>query len=129
MPHLPMDVYYRVVNISESYYILLNRLKKMENSVLNNTARKDGQPRGNQVSDTTAQKAEKIIGKQEECERKIKAIEKAMEPLGPLYKDLIRLYFFEHKDMRASDLPISHQEKKDVLAYFLTKLAQNLNEI
>jgi hypothetical protein len=127
--HLPMDVYYRVVNISESYYILLNRLKKMENSVLHNTPPKDGQPHGNQVSQPTEHKAERIIAKQEECERKIKAIEKAMEPLGPLYKDFIRLYFFEHKDIKIADLPISHEEKKNVLSYYLIRLAKTLNEI
>lgn len=127
--HLPMDVYYRVVNISESYYVLRNRLKQMENSVLHNTARKDGQPHGNQLSQPTEHKAERIIEKQEECERKIKAIEKAMESLGPVYKDFIKLYFFEHKDIRTADLPMSPEEKKDVRTYFLTKLAQNLNEI
>ena len=126
---LPIDVYYRVVNISESYYVLLNRLKEIENSVMYNTARKDGQPHGSQISDTTAHKAERIIVKQEECKRKITAIERALNPLGPLYKDFIKSNLFEHKDLQSIDLPLSPQEKKDVRKFFLIKVAQNLNEI
>lgn len=127
--NLPADVYYRVVNISESYYVLLNRLKKIENSALYNTARKTGQPHGNQVGNPTAHKAERIIEKQEECERKIKAIEQALNPLGPIYKDFVKLNFFEHRKLNDIDLPMSNQEKKDVRTFFLTKVARNLNEI
>ena len=126
---LPIDVYYRVVNISESYYVLMNRLKEIENSVLHNTALKDGQPHGNQISKPTEIKAEKIIEKQEECERKIKAIERALKPLGPLYKNFIQLNLFEHKNIKSIDLPMSSQEKQDVRKYFSTKVAQNSNEI
>ena len=127
--NLPADVYYRVVNIAESYYVLLKRLKKMESSALLNTAPKDGQPRGNQTADTTAHKAEQIIERQEECDRKINAIERALSPLGPIYKDFIRLNLFERKDMRLIDLPLSFQEKKDVRTFFLNRLARNLHEI
>jgi hypothetical protein len=126
---LPVDVLYRVVNISNSYYILLNRLKQFECSVMNNTSHNDGQPHSNQVGKPTEQKAEKIIEKQEECERKIKAVERAWNPLGPLYQDFIKLNLFEHKDMESIDLPMTLQERKEVRAYFLIKLARNLNEI
>ncbi len=126
---LPADVYYRVVNIAESYYVLRDRLKKMENSVLSGTARKDGQPRGNQISDTTAARAEKIIEKQAECDRKVRAIERAWNILGPLYKEFIRMNFFEHQDARNLDFPMSLEEKKEVRAFFLIRLARNLNEI
>jgi hypothetical protein len=93
------------------------------------TPHHDGQPHGNQVSNPTAQKAESISQKQEECERKIKAVERAWSPLGPLYKDFIKLHFFEHKDLESIDLPMTLQDKKEVRAYFLIKLARNLNEI
>jgi hypothetical protein len=126
---LPADVYYRVVNIAESYYVLRRKLKEMESSVLNGTARKDGQPKGNGISNTTAARAEKIIEKQAECERKIKAIERAWNILGPLYREFIRMNFFEHQDARELDFPMSPEEKKEVRAFFLTKLARNLNEI
>ncbi len=126
---LPADVYYRVVNISESYYVLRKRLKRIENSVLQSTVRKDGQPRGNQISNTTANRAEKIVEKQSECERKIEAIERALKPLGPLYKDFIKLHFFEHKKTEEIDLPMSVEEKRDVRKFFLIKVARNLNEI
>lgn len=109
---LPIDVYYRVLNISESYYILRNRLKEMGNSVLNGTARKDGQPHGSQISKPTENQAEKLIEKQAECERKINAIERALKPLGPLYKDFIKLNLFERRKMEWIDLPMSFQEKK-----------------
>lgn len=127
--NLPADVYYRVINIAESYYVLRDRLKKMENSVLNGTARKDGQPRGSGISNTTAARAEKIIDKQAECERKVKAIERAWNILGPLYKEFIRMNFFEHQDARELEFPMSDEEKKEVRAFFLIKLARNLNEI
>ena len=127
--NLPADVYYRVVNIAESYYVLRRRLKEMENSVLNGTARKDGQPRGNGISNTTATRAEKIIEKHAECERKVKAIEKAWNILGPLYKEFIRMNFFEHQDARDMEFQMSDEEKRDVRRFFLIKLARNLNEI
>ena len=126
---LPTDVLYRVVNISNSYYILINRLKQFECSVMNNTSPNDGQPHSNQVSKPTEQKAEKIIEKKEECERKIKAVERTWNPLGPIYKDFIKLNLFEHKDIESIDLPMTLQEKKEVRTYFLIKLARNLNEI
>lgn len=126
---LPMDVYYRVLNIAESYYVLLNRLKKLASVVPQSSPRKDGQPHGNQIADPTARKAERMVEKQEECERKIRAIERALKPLGPRYKDFIRLNLFEHKDVASIDLLMTAGEKKDVRTYFLTKLAQNLNEI
>ena len=126
---LPADVLYRVVNISSSYYILINRLKQFECSVMNNTSHNDGQPHSNQVGKPTEQKAEKIMEKQEECERKIKAVERAWNPLGPIYKDFIKLNLFEHKDIESIDLPMTLQEKKEVRSYFLIKLARNLNEI
>jgi hypothetical protein len=89
----------------------------------------DGQPHSNQVGKPTEQKAEKIIVKQEECERKIKAVERAWNPLGPIYKDFIKLNLFEHKDIESIDLPMTLQEKKEVRSYFLIKLARYLNEI
>lgn len=127
--NLPADVYYRVVNISNSYYILLDRLKRMEDSVMNKTVASDGQPRGNQVGNPTEHKAEKIIEKQTECERKIKAIERAFSVLGPRYQDFIKQHFFEHKVMKDIDLPMSVQEKQDVRTFFLNRVARNLNEI
>ena len=126
---LPPDVYYRVVNIASSYYVLLDRLKKMENSVMFKAPIKDGQPHGNQVIDTTAHKAEKIMQRQEECRRKIAAIELTWKHLGPVYKKFIKQHFFEHKAIESIDLPMSLQDKKDVRKFFLIKLARNLNEI
>jgi hypothetical protein len=127
---LPADVYFRVVNIAESYYVLLKRLKKIESSVLHGTAPpKNGQPHGNQISDTTASKAVKIINKQAECKRKIEAIEQSIKPLGPLYKDFIKLNFFEHRKAEEIELPMSSGDKQNVRRFFLTKLALNLNEI
>lgn len=125
---LPPDIYFRVVNIAESYYVLLKRLKKIESYVLYGTAPKDGQPRGNQISDTTSSKAEKIMSRQAECKRKIEAIELAQKPLGPLYKEFIKLNFFEHRKAEEIELPMSSEDKRDVRKFFLKKLAQNLNE-
>ncbi len=126
---LPTDVYYRVVNIANSYYVLLDRLKKMESTVMYKAPIKDGQPRGSQVSNPTEHKAEKIMQKQEECNRKITAIELTWKHLGPVYMEFIKQHFFEHKAMNSIDLPMSFQEKREVKAFFLVKLARNLNEI
>ncbi|HCM22824.1 MAG TPA: hypothetical protein DHW78_00655 [Ruminococcaceae bacterium] len=126
---LPADIYYRVINISSSYYALLDRLKKIENSVIYKAPVKDGQPHGGGISDPTARKTEKIVQKQEECNRKITAIERAWNHLGPIYKDFIKLHFFEHKAIERIDLPMSIQEKEDVRQVFLIQVARNLNEI
>lgn len=125
--NLPADIYYRVVNIASSYYVLLNRLKRIEDSVMYKTAVSDGQPRGNQVSNPTERKVEKITDKQAECRRKTEAIEQSLKGLGPKYQDFIKHYFFEHK--KSKDFPMSVQEKRDVVIVFLNRLARNLNEI
>jgi len=126
---LPADVYYRVLNIANSYYVLLDRLKIMENSIMFKAAIKDGQPHGNQLNDPTAHKAETIIHKQEECKRKITAIELTWKHLGPVYRQFINQHLFENKPMESIDLSMSIQEKEDVKKVFLVKLAKNLNEI
>lgn len=125
--NLPADIYYRVVNIASSYYVLLNRLKRIEDSVMYKTAVSDGQPRGNQVSNPTERKAEKITDKQAECRRKIEAIERSLDVLGPKYQNFIKHYFFEHK--KSIDFPMPIQEKREVVIFFLNRLARNLNEI
>ena len=126
---LPADVYYRVVNIAQSYYILLDRLKEMETSVIYRAPNRDGQPHGSQVSNPTADKAVKISERQEECERKIKAVERALNVLGPRYREFIKLHYFEHRKIEDIDLPMSPQERKDVRIFFLIRLARYLHEI
>ena len=74
---LPNDVYRNAVNISKSYYAMLWRRHEIEDEIISASHAPDGQPGGGGPGDPTGRKAERIIQRQAENERKIKAVEQA----------------------------------------------------
>ena len=128
--NLPNDIYREAVNTAKSYYALLRRQKDIEDEIINASPTSDGQPRGNQTSDTTAQKAEKIIKRQAQNDRKIKAIEQAWAVFTePYQREFIKLNLFENIRMDDINLPISQRSMKRLRHRFLLHIAENLNEI
>ncbi len=127
---LPNDVYRTAVNTAKSYYALLRRRKEIESEIIYQSPVSDGQPHGSGTSDTTGQKAERIILRQAENERKIKAVEQAWTVFSePWQREFIRLNFFEDIRDRDIELPISTRTMKRMRKAFLVSVAENLNEI
>lgn len=128
--NLPNDIYREVVNVAKSYYALLRRRKEIEDELINASPVSDGQPHGTTPGDPTARKAERIILRQAENDRKIKAVEQAWATFTePYQREFIKLNLFENIRMEDINLPISLRSMKRLRKKFLINIARNLNEI
>lgn len=128
---LPPDVYRLCMDIAHSYYNLLRRRHDIEQEIIFAGRLSDGQPRGNHRNDETADKAEHIVVRQTENERKIRAIEQAWHTAARdcTEREFIRLNLFEMVRMPYINLPLHRQTMKQVRKRFLVYLAENLHEI
>ena len=127
---LPNDVYYRVVSVAKAYYALIRRQKEIEQEIICQSSASDGMPRSPSVGNPTANKAERVIARQAEGERKIKAIEQAWAVFSePYQREFIKLNMFENIQMRDINLPVSIRSMKRIRKAFLYAVAENLNEI
>lgn len=127
---LPNDIYREAVNVSKSYYAMLRRRKEIEDEIINASPIQDGQPHGTTPSDVTGMKAERIILRQAENERKIKAVEQAWAMFSePYEREFIKLNLFEDIHMKNINLPMSIRSMKRLRHSFLLHVAENLNEI
>ncbi|HCW79767.1 MAG TPA: hypothetical protein DG942_01510 [Ruminococcaceae bacterium] len=127
---LPNDIYREAVNVAKSYYAMLRRQKEIEDEIINASHVQDGQPRGTTPGDATGSKAERIILRQAENGRKIKAVKQAWTTMTePFQREFIRLNFFENIRMDDINLPISSRSMKRLRHKFLLSVAENLHEI
>ena len=127
---LPNDVYRNAVNISKSYYAMLRRRHEIEDEIISASHAPDGQPGGGGPGDPTGRKAERIIQRQAENERKIKAVEQAWDEFAePYQREFIKLNLFENIRMDDINLPVSLRSMKRLRKKFLIQVAENLNEI
>lgn len=127
---LPNDVYRTAVNVSKSYYAMLRRQTDIEDEIIHSSSCSDGMPHGSGISDTTAQKAERVILRQEENSRKIKAVEQAWAIFTDIFqREFIKLNFFENIRMDDINLPICLRSMKELRKAFLFMVASNLHEI
>ena len=127
---LPNDVYRNAVNISKSYYAMLRRRHEIEDEIIQASHPPNGQPGGGGPGNPTERKAERIIQRQAENERKIKAVEQAWAAFSePYQREFIRLNLFENIRMDNINLPISLRSMKRLRHKFLINVAENLHEI
>lgn len=127
---LSPDVYRFCVDIARSYYTLLRRRKEIEEEIIFSARSSDGQPHGGGTSNETADKAERIILRQSENEREIKAIEQALsECRDNCEREFVKLNFFEGIWIRDISLPLSDRTMKRYRKQFLVRLAENLHKI
>ena len=127
---LPNDIYWEAVNISKSYYAMLRRREDIESEIINATPAQDGQPHGTTPSDVTGMKAERIILRQAENDRKINAVEQAWAIFTePYQREFIKLNLFENIRMESINLPFALITMKRLRKKFLIRVAENLNEI
>lgn len=127
---LPNDIYREAVNVAKSYYAMLRRQKEIEDEIINASQAPDGQPRGTTSGDATGSKAERIILRQAENDRKIKAVKQAWAMFTePYQREFIRLNLFENIRMDSINLPMAIISMKRLRKKFLIHVAENLNEI
>ena len=80
------------------------KLQDLQEEILESSATADGQPRGNTTSDTTAQKAEKLITSRSILivTRKLQNIDNALAKLSKEEKEIAEIIFFKgHKQVYA----------------------------
>lgn len=129
MERLEADTYSLCLIIAKSYYRLIKRQKEIEQDIIFSSRKADGRSQGN-AGNPTALKAERILLRQKENERKIKAIEHAWSGmLDDCEKIFIKKNLFERIPMQYIDLPMSFRTMKRVRKKFLIALAMNLYEI
>lgn len=127
---LDPDVYSRCVATAKGYYRMLQRQKEIEEEIIHETHAPDGQPRGSSVGDPTGRKVEKILQRQKENGRKIRAVEQAwMECEEDRERELIKRNLFEGMQMQYIQLDMSLRTMKRFRKRFLIRLAKNLREI
>lgn len=127
---LPNDIYREAVNVAKSYYAMLRRREEIETEIINASPVSDGQPHGTTPSDVTGSKAERILLRQAENDRKIKAVEQAWAVFTePWQREFIRLNLFENIRMDDINLPMAIISMKRLRKKFLVHVAENLNEI
>jgi len=109
---------------------MLRRRQEIENDIIHESPCSDGQPHGSGTSDTTAQKAERIILRQAENERKVNAVEQVWAIFAePCQREFIKLNFFENIRMDDINLPMAVISMKRLRKTFLMAVAENLHEI
>ena len=96
---IPWEIYRECTLIAKSYYDLLEQRRDIEKEILlGSNAPADGMPRSPGVGDPTEQKAEALIQRKAEVEKKIHALQTAFEHLEEEWeRKLIRLNLFREQ--------------------------------
>lgn len=129
---LESDVYSLCLVTAHSYYALLRRRDTLaDDIILASPPPPDGQPHGGNFSgNETADKAERLIQRQEHLDTKIKAIEQAWHSMpDETSREFIRLNMFERVPKEYISLPLSLRTMARRRHLFLVELAKNLYEI
>ena len=126
---LPPDTYHIVLTIAKSYYTLLRRRREIDDAIRWESRQVDGPP-GGAPGNPTARKAERLITKKDQNERKIQAIEKAWNEMSDdTERELIERNLFQKIPMNWINLPMSERSMKRVRRRFLRCLAEELGEL
>lgn len=94
--------------IQELYDYSSNKKKliEMQDNIINSSSSNDGQPRGNATSDTTSQKAEKLITSKSIIivTNKINNVERALDRLSKEDKDVVEIIFTKKKSQVQAEM-------------------------
>jgi len=128
---LKSDIYSLCLITAHSYYALLRRRDFLAKEIiLASPPPPDGQPSVHGGNNETADKAERLIMRQERLDIKIKAIEQAWNTMpDETSKEFIRLNMFERIGADYIALPLSRKTMYRRRHNFLAELAKNLYEI
>ena len=109
---------------------MLQRQREIEEEIIHETHAPDGQPRGSGTGDPTARKVEKILQRQRENDKKIRAVEQAwMRCDSDDEREFIKQNLFRHKQMQFINLPFSIITMKRYRKTLFNYLAEELREI
>ena len=102
---LPKHIRNYIIQELYDYKANKKKLIELQNDIINSSNYSDGQPRGNQTSDTTAQKAEKLITSKSLLivTSKINNIEKALDRLSEEDKKTVEIIFFKKKNQAQAE--------------------------
>lgn len=129
--NIPKDIYSRCVILAKSYYSLLERRRETEREILlSSPPPRDGMPGHTGVGNPTAAKAERLMRRSAELDRKIKALQDAMETMpDESAREFIRKNLYGRIPIKYIVLPISERTMKRIRRTYLVQLAINLFEI
>ena len=125
------EIYSECTRIAKSYYDLLRQRREIEKDILLGSAGpSDGMPRSSTPGNPTAAKAERLMQEKERVDRKIMAIQDALETLPDnAAMQLIRQNLFRKIPMHWVNLPMSIITMKRIRSRFIRQLAKNLGMI
>ena len=128
---MPKDIYSRCTILAKSYYNLLARRREKEREILlSSPPPGDGMPRSHGNGNPTAAKAERLIMCKDELDRKIKALQSAMEAMpDDTAREFIRKNLYDRLPMRYIDSPLPEISMKRIRRKFICLVAINLGEI
>lgn len=128
---LESDIYSLCLITAHSYYALLRRRNNLAADIIGaSPPPPDGQPCVHGGSNETADKAERLMQRQEHLDTKIKAIEQAWHSMpDETSREFIRLNMFERIGADYIALPLSRKTMYRRRHKFLVELAKNLYEI
>ena len=103
--NLPKHVRNYIIQELYDYKSNKKKLLEIQENIINASAYSDGQPRGNQTSDTTARKAEKLITSKSVLivTNKINNIERALERLSEEDQELVDIIFFKKRNQAQAE--------------------------
>lgn len=95
MQEITKDVKNRMIRELQQYWYNKKKLEKLEEDIIDSSPSIDGQPRSTTTSDTTAQKALKLVSTRSilYCRERIQYIENVINQLNPFEKKIFTKIF------------------------------------
>lgn len=123
-------MYQRNVRLAKCYYFWLRQRRDIQRDILYASAAPgDGMPRASGNGDPTAAKAEKLIARLAEVDRKIDAMQKALDALpDEESRVLVRKNLFDHLPMQYIPVSMSERTMKRVRAQYIRLVAEYMGE-
>ena len=128
---IPKDTYGDCVRVAKSYYLLLARKREIEREILlSSPPPPNGMPRGGRISDKTGEKAERLIRRKAVIERKLGAIQAALDGLRDEHEmAFIRKNLFDRIPMEYIPAPMCERTMQSIRRAYIVALAYFLDEI
>lgn len=130
MNRIPKEVYQRNARLAKCYYFWLKQRRDIERDILYASAGPgDGMPRGGGNGDPTAAKAEKLIARLGEVDRKIHALQEAMDAMPDEdARVLIRKNLYDHIPLQYIPVNMSESTMKRTRALYIRLVAEKMGE-
>lgn len=130
MNRIPKEVYQRNARLAKCYYFWLKQRRDIERDILYASAGPwDGMPRGGGNGDPTAAKVEKLIARLEEVDKKIRALQEAMDAMpDEEARVLIRKNLYDHIPLQYIPVNMSESTMKRTRALYVCLVAEKMGE-